>query len=153
MNQSPKGIHLDKHQWLDKVHQQRKKRSVSIGDFLVAQGTPVTYYNISEHSKSFDDNGKGIHMNTIKRNEELHEYFKQHSRTYKVKNTRKKTVIPSKFDETALRRISSERDVNNAKKKYMQLSKEELVNRLIAVEQYVAENHQRWVANHFEQFK
>lgn len=36
--------------------------------------------------------------------------------------------------ETALRRISSECDVNNAKKKYMQLSKDELVNRLIAVE-------------------
>lgn len=94
MNQSPKGIHLDKHHWLDKVHQQRKKRSVSIGkqtiDFLVAQGIPVTYHNISEHSKSFDDNGKGIHMNTIKRNEELHAYYKQHSRTYKVKNTRKK---------------------------------------------------------------
>ena len=29
---------------------------------------------------------------------------------------------------------------NNAKKKYMKLSKDELVNRLIEVEQYVAEN-------------
>lgn len=157
MNQSPKGIHSDKHQWLDKVHQQRKKRSVSIGkqtiDFLVDQDIPVTYRNISEHSKSFDDNGKGIHMNTIKRNEDLHAYYKQHSRTYKVKHTRKKSVKPSIFDETVLRRISSERDINNAKKKYMQLSKEELVNRLIAVEQYVVENQKRWVANHFEQFK
>lgn len=133
------------------------RNSVSIGiqtiDFLVDQDIPVTYLNISEHSKSFDDNGKGIHMNTIKRNEELHAYYQQHSRTYKLKNTHKKSVMPSKFDETALRRISSERDVNNAKKKYMQLSKEELVNRLIAVEQYVAENQERWVANHFEQFK
>lgn len=93
MNQSPKGIHSDKYQWLDKVHQQRKKRSVSIGiqtiDLLVAQGIPVTYHNISEHSKAFDDKGKGIHMNTIKRNEKLHAYYQQHSRTYKVKNTRK----------------------------------------------------------------
>ena len=157
MNQSSKGIHSDKHQWLDKVHQQRKKRSVSIGkqtiDFLVGQDIPVTYHNISENSKSFDDNGKGIHMNTIKRNEDLHAYYKQHSRTYKVKHTRKKSVMLSKFDETALRRISSERDVNNAKKKYMQLSKDDLVNRLIAVEQYVAQNQERWVANHFEQFK
>ncbi|MGY3186903.1 hypothetical protein [Lysinibacillus sp. TE18511] len=157
MNQSPKGIHLDKHHWLDKVHQQRKKRSVSIGkqtiDFLVAQGIPVTYHNISEHSKSFDDNGKGIHVNTIKRNEELHAYYKQHSRTYKVKNTRKKPVLPSKFDEVTLRGISPERDINNAKNKYMQLTKEELVNRLISVEQYVAENQKRWVANYFEQFK
>lgn len=35
----------------------------------------------------------------------------------------------------------------------MRLSKEELVNRLIEVEQYVAENQKRWVANHFKQFK
>lgn len=157
MNQSPEEIHSDKRQWLDKVHQQRKERSISIGiqtiDFLVEQGIPVTYHNIWEHSKAFDDKEKGIHMNTIKRNEELHAYYKQHSRTYKVKNTRKKSVKPSKFDETALRRISSERDVNNAKKKYMQLSKEELVNRLIGLEQYVAENQQRWVINQFEQFK
>ncbi|MEK5217069.1 MULTISPECIES: hypothetical protein [Psychrobacillus] len=157
MNQSPKGIHLDNHQWLDKVHQQRKKRSVSIGiqtiDFLVAQDIPVTYHNISEHSKAFDDKEKGIHINTIKRNEELYEYYKKHSRTYKVKNARKKPEKPTTFDESTLRRISPNRDSDNARKKYMQLSKAELVNRLIEVEQYVAENQRRWVSNQFEQFK
>ena len=61
--------------------------------------------------------------------------------------------MPSTFDEASLRRISSERDVNIAKKRYTQLSKEELVNRLIAVEKYVAENQERWVTNQFEQFK
>jgi hypothetical protein len=61
--------------------------------------------------------------------------------------------MPPTFDEASLRRISSERDVNIAKKRYMQLSKEELVNRLIAVEKYVAENQERWVTNQFEQFK
>ncbi|WP_339262122.1 hypothetical protein [Lysinibacillus sp. FSL K6-3209] len=157
MNQSPEEIHSDKFQWLDKVHQQRKERSVSIGiqtiDFLVKQGISVTYHNISEHSKAFDDKKKGIHINTIKRNEELYEYYKKHSRTYKVKNTRKKPEKPSTFDESTLRRISPNRDSNNARKKYMQLSKAELVNRLIEVEQYVADNQQRWVSNQFEQFK
>ncbi|MBQ0140251.1 MAG: hypothetical protein KBT36_13275 [Kurthia sp.] len=156
MNQSPEEIHSDKRQWLDKVHQQRKERSVSIGiqtiDFLVKQGIPVTYHNIWERSKAFDDKGKGIHMNTIKRNEELHAYYKQHSRSYKVKNARKKPVKPSKFDESTLRKISLERDLNIVSKKYMQLSKKELVNRLIAVEQYVAENQERWVINQFEKF-
>lgn len=41
----------------------------------------------------------GIRQNTIKRNEELHSYYQKHSRTYKIKNTRKKPVIPSTFDE------------------------------------------------------
>ncbi|WP_391202765.1 hypothetical protein [Psychrobacillus sp. L4] len=61
--------------------------------------------------------------------------------------------MPSTFDEASLRKISSERDVNIAKKRYMQLSKEELVNRLIGVEKYAAENQERWVTNQFEQFK
>lgn len=157
MNQSSERIHSDKRQWLDKVHQQRKERSVSIGiqtiDFLVEQGIPVTYHNIWEHSKAFDDKEKGIHINTIKRNEELYEYYKKHSRTFKVKNARKKPVKPSKFDESTLRRISPERELTNVRKKYMQLSKDELINRLIEVEQYVAENQRRWISNQFEQFK
>ena len=157
MKQQQSLTHSDKRQWLHKVHKQRKERSLTIGiqtiDFLLEQTIPVTYHNISEHSKAFDEKGKGIHQNTIKRNGELHSYYQKPSRTYKVKNTRKNPVIPSIFDEASLRRISSERDVSIAKKRYMQLSKEELANRLIAVEKYVAENQERWVTNQFEQFK
>lgn len=157
MNQSLQGIHSDKRQWLDKVHQQRKERSISIGirtiDFLVSKGIPVTYHNISYHSKAFDEKEKGIHINTIKRNEELYEHYKKNSKTYKIKNARKKPEKLSTFDESTLRRVSPDRDLNNARKKYMQLSKEELVNRLIGVEQYVAENQRRWVSDQFEHFK
>lgn len=120
MNQSPSAPHSDKWQWLDKVHQQRKDRSLTIGiqttDFLVEEGIPVTYHNISEYSNAFDEKGNGIHQNTIKRNEELHSYYQQHSRTYKVKNTRKKPVMPTELDEASLRRISSEHDINITKK-------------------------------------
>lgn len=157
MNRKQELIHSDKREWLEKVHQQRKERSVCIGiqtiDFLVSKGIPVTYHNISDHSKAFDDKEKGIHINTIKRNEELYEYYKKHSRSYAVKNTRKKPENPSIFDESTLRRISPKRDLKTAKKRYMQLSKEDLVNRLIEVEQYVVQNQQRWVNNQFERFK
>ncbi|MGL6031397.1 MAG: hypothetical protein ACRC0Q_04375 [Kurthia gibsonii] len=66
-------------------------------------------------------------MNTIKCNEELYENYKKHSRSY---NARKKPEKPTTFDESTLRK-----GLTNARKKYMQLSKEELVKRLIAVEQ------------------
>ena len=120
MKQQQSLTHSDKRQWLHKVHKQRKERSLTIGiqtiDFLLEQTIPVTYHNISEHSKALDEKGKGIHQNTIKRNGELHSYYQKHSRTYKVKNTRKNPVIPSIFDEASLRRISSERDVSIAKR-------------------------------------
>lgn len=58
------------------MHPQRKERSLTIGiqtiDFLVEQSIPVTYYNISEHSKAVDERGKGIHQNTIKRIEHFY---------------------------------------------------------------------------------
>jgi len=34
------------------------------------------------------------------KNEALHAYYQKHSRTYKLKNMHKKSVKPSKFDET-----------------------------------------------------
>ncbi|MFJ8260645.1 hypothetical protein ACIQ4I_01615 [Rummeliibacillus sp. NPDC094406] len=157
MNQLSSTIHSDKRQWLDKVHQQRKERSVSIGietiEYLIKQGIPVTYHNISQHSKQFDTQGKGIHPNTIKSNDELYTYYKKHSKTFKVNRVRKKLKTPPKFDESSIRKISTNRNIDVVKKKYMKFSKEELVNKLIAVEQYIAENQSRWVANHFEQFK
>lgn len=116
MNRKQELIHSDKKEWLEKVHQQRKDRSVSIGiqtiDFLVSKGIPVTYHNISHHSKAFDDKEKGIHINTIKRNEELYEHYKKHSRSYKIKNARKKPEKPSTFDESTLRRISLRKRIN-----------------------------------------
>src|SRR5699024_10871640 len=124
MKQQQSLTHSDKRQWLHKVHNQRKERPLTIG-------IQAIHYLLEQ---TIHQKGKGIHQNTIKRNGELHSYYQKHSRTYKVKNTRKNPVIPSIFDEASLRRISSERDVSIAKKRYMQLSKEELANRLIAVE-------------------
>ncbi|WP_286924498.1 MULTISPECIES: hypothetical protein [Lysinibacillus] len=68
MNQSSNITHSDKRQWLEKVHKQRRERSISIGmetiDMLVNQSIPVTYHNISEYSKLLDQTCKGIHPNT-----------------------------------------------------------------------------------------
>ena len=97
--------HSDKRPWLDRVHQQRKERSVSLGmatiDFLVKQEIPVTYHTIREHSKQVDPQGKGIHPNTIKRNDELYAYYQKHSHTYKVNQVRKNEVF-----EVVQRRVS-----------------------------------------------
>lgn len=51
------------------------------------------------------------------------------------------------------RKVKPNRNVDNAQRKYMKLSKKELVQRLILAEQYIAENNSKWVANYFEMFK
>ena len=45
------------------------------------------------------------------------------------------------------------RNLDNLRRKYMKLTKEELVKRLILAEEYIAENNTKWVSNYFESFK
>lgn len=80
--------------WLKESHRKRSNRSVEIGiqaiDLLIENAEPVTYSNIDEVSKKIDPKGKGIHHNTIRTNEELNEYYRQHSLTYKQKRKQKR---------------------------------------------------------------
>ena len=86
--------------WLKESHQKRSNRSVEIGkqaiDLLVKKSEPVTYTNVADISKEIDPEGKGIHPNTIRTNEQLYEYYKQHSLTYKQKEN-SKNVKPNQY--------------------------------------------------------
>lgn len=145
--------------WLKESHQKRRNRSVEIGkqviDLLIKNGAKVTYSNVSKISKEIDPEGKGIHPNTIRTNETLHEYYKQHSLTYKQKVNSKnaKSNIDTDMEDTDFRKIKPNRSVENVQRKYMKLSKKELVHRLFLAEQYIAENNSKWVTKHFEMFK
>jgi hypothetical protein len=144
--------------WLKESHKKRSNRSVYIGkraiDSLIKKGELITYTNVAIASKEIDPEGKGIHPNTIRANEELYGYYKQHSLTFKQKENSKnvKPTINTEID-IDFRKINPNRSVENAQRKYMKLSKKELVQRLILAEQYIAENNSKWVANYFEMFK
>lgn len=145
--------------WLKESHQKRRTRSVEIGkqaiELLVKKGESVTYTNVAEVSKDIDPEGIGIHPNTIRTNEQLYDYYKQHSLTYKQKekNKNKKPNFNTDMTDIDFCRIKPNRNLDNIQRKYMKLSKKELVQRLILSEQYIAENNSKWVANHFEMFK
>lgn len=145
--------------WLKSVHESRSKRSLLLGkeaiDLLVKQNLSVTLKTVSEKAKEIDPEGKGIHRNTITTNQELNEYYKQHSKTYKQKTNSQKSVQNRsvEFAPVDYRRIRAERNLENAERKYMKLSKKELVQRLLYAEQYIAEHNGAWIAKQFEQFK
>ncbi|TDK58147.1 hypothetical protein E2K98_24845 [Bacillus salipaludis] len=145
--------------WLKESHQKRRSRSVEIGkkaiDLLVKNEKSVTYSNITDISKEIDPEGKGIHPNTIRTNEQLYEYYKQHSLTYKQKENSKKVKSVSNItmDDIDFRKIKPNRNAENTQRKYMKLSKKELVQRLLLAEQYIADNSSKWVADHFQKFK
>ncbi|MBG9617627.1 hypothetical protein [Bacillus cereus] len=140
--------------WLNGVYESRSQRSLLLGkgaiDLLVKQNLPVTLKTVSEKSKEIDSEGKGIHPNTITKNPELNEYYKQNSKTYKQKLNSNKSLqkrsVP--FTPVDYRRIRSDRNIENKERKYMKMSKKELVQRLI-----LAENNKMWTEKQFEQFQ
>lgn len=145
--------------WLKEVHESRSQRSLLLGkkaiDLLVKQNLSVTLKNISEKSKEIAPEGKGIHPNTIRTNEQLYKYYKQHSKTYKQKENRKniKQNRSVTIKDIDFRKVNPNRNEDNVRRKYMKLSKRELVQRIIQAEQYIAENNINWIRNHFERFK
>lgn len=142
--------------WLHEVHEKNKARSFEIGksaiDSLVKEGKSVTLNNIHNKSKEIDPVGKGIHPNTIKTNELLYTYYKEYSRTYKQRQTKKAPTRQKVIRAADLRRLNPQRDLVNLHQKYMKLTKQELVSRLIQAEQFIAENHSKWTASIFEGF-
>ncbi|HDR7893179.1 hypothetical protein COM24_29085 [Bacillus toyonensis] len=145
--------------WLKGVHESRSQRSLLLGkgaiDLLVKQNLPVTLKTVSEKSKEIDSEGKGIHPNTITTNPQLNEYYKQHSKTYKQKSNSNQSLQKCSvaFTSVDYRRIRADRSIENTERKYIKMSKKELVQRLILAEQYIAENNEAWVAKQFEQFQ
>ncbi|WP_242314434.1 hypothetical protein [Bacillus cereus group sp. BfR-BA-01355] len=145
--------------WLKNNHLASSQRVVELGrkviDLLVKADRPVTFSSISEESKKIDTKGKGIHENTIRTNKELYDYYKQHSTTYKRKQNSNRTSSAnfSSIEDTDYRKLIHKRDPEYQKKKYMKLTKGELIQKLIYAEQYIVENNKNWVTNHFEKFK
>jgi hypothetical protein len=146
----------DDRPWLHTVHEKNKARSFQLGksaiDSLVNEGRSVTLNSIHHKSKEVDPTSKGIHPNTIKTNELLFDYYKQHSHTYKQRQTNKPPSQLNLTQDTDLRRIRPNRDLAHLRQKYMQLTKQELVDKLIQAEQFIAENHSKWTASIFEGF-
>jgi hypothetical protein len=44
------------------------------------------------------------------------------------------------------------RDIENVRKRYRKMTKEELIEKLIQAEQYIAENHENWIVEQFKAF-
>lgn len=139
--------------WLEEGYQAKKNRTLSLGkeaiDKLMEAGKRVSYRNIEAMSKEIDPEKKGIHANSVKFNEELYQYY------LKFANLKKTTKTPSRILEKpfSYQHLKENRDLNDVKRRYLQLSRSELVARLIQAEEYIAKRQHDWKKSIFEQFK
>jgi hypothetical protein len=142
-------------EWLQASYDKRKSRSVELGvkaiDELIKEGKSVSYRTVSDKSKAIDPEGIGIHQNTIRKNPELHNHFLKLCTT-KAYRPRKRSYKPLDDDLDAFKHIKEDRDIDRVRQRYMQLTKPELVDLLIRMEQYIAYQNQYWLKSEFEKY-
>lgn len=124
--------------WLKRYHEARRQRTVDIViatvDDLLADGQAVTLEAIFTRSREVDPEGKGIKKAGILGNAEAHAYYRKYSVTYRSgrgQQRRKSKIHVS----TQPSRIASNRDVQRVRQRYLKQAKNDLVERLLAVEQ------------------
>ncbi|MBD2098483.1 hypothetical protein H6F90_25770 [Trichocoleus sp. FACHB-591] len=140
-------------QWLqEKVYSPKMERTVRLVkasvDALVQAKQTVSKATVVAKSKELDPEGQGVCASAIKRNADAFAYYEKH-RSYKEPQGRR--VVPAKESiETDSLRIKPNRDENRARQRYLKLTKEQLVARLIVVENAFAQQQECWNQNNDE---
>ncbi len=120
-------------------------------DQLVEERQTVTIEAICRTSSTLDPEGRGVKKSAILENPEAHAYYRQHSTSYqKMKQRARKPKRKSSSPVPQTLRIDPNRDVDRARYRYLQLTKAEMVERLLTVEQAFAEAQQQLAQLQFE---
>ena len=143
--------HHEPHPWLEeKVYAKLRQRTVDLVkqsvDALRKDQQRVSLSAIISRSKALDTegNGKGISESAILDNQEARSYYEQH-RTWQ--GNRKRRAKPLAMASPAQPGpVKSDRNEQRARQRYLRMSKEALVERLLAVEQTSAQERERWLS-------
>lgn len=151
-NQGPNNTR-EPHPWLQKHYQEKRERTVRLVkatvDQLVKEQQAVTIEAICRKSIECDPEHRGVKKSAILENPEAHAYYRQHSTSYKAAQARKRRghLIVS---ATRSLRIDSQRNVERTRYRYMQMTKPQIIERLLMVEQAYAELEQQQARLQFE---
>jgi hypothetical protein len=132
------------HPWLQKHYQEKRERTVRLVkatvDQLVKEKQTVTIEAICHKSAEIDAEGRGVKKSALLENQEAHAYYRAHSASYRAAQTRKRTGKAARTSAQAHPlRIDPQRDGDRARYRYLQMTKSEIVERLLTVEQAYAE--------------
>jgi hypothetical protein len=132
------------HPWLQKHYQEKRDRTVRLVkaavDQLVKEKQTVTIEAICRKSAEIDPEGRGVKKSALLENQEAHAYYREHSASYRAAQTRKRTGKAAKaLAQAQPLRIDPQRNADRARYRYLQMTKPEIVERLLQVEQAYAE--------------
>lgn len=142
-NETSNGMR-EPHPWLKIHYQEKRQRTVRLVkaavDQLIQERQTVTIEAICRKSVEIDPEGRGVKKSALLENREAHAYYCEHSASYRAAKSRKRASKSTKNATQAHPlRIDPHRDVDRARYRYSQMTKSEIVERLLTVEQAYAE--------------
>lgn len=143
------------HPWLQKHYQEKRERTIRLVkatvDQLVKEKQTVTIEAICHKSAQIDEEGRGVKKSAVLENQEAHAYYRAHSVSYRAAAARKRTGKAAKTSAQAHPlRVDLHRDVDRARYRYLQMTKPEIVERLLQVEHAYAELAEQQARLQFE---
>ncbi len=151
-NQDPNDHH-EPHPWLEeKVYAKLRQRTVDLVrqsvDALRKDKQRVSLATVAAKSKELDPDHRGISESAILDNQEARAYYEQHRSWRGSPRKRAKTLAAA--PPASLRSIKPGRDEQRVRRRYLRMSKEALVERLITAERTLAEQRERWLGQQDE---
>lgn len=145
--------HHEPHPWLEeKVYAKHRQRTVDLVkqsvDALRKDKQRVSLATVAAKSKELDTNHRGISESAILDNQEARVYYEQH-RSWRGSSRKraKPLAVASSAQPLA---VKPGRDEQRVRQRYLRLSKEALVERLITAERTLAEQRERWLGQQDE---
>lgn len=145
--------HPEPHPWLEeKVYAKLRQRTVDLVkqsvDALRKDKQRVSLATIVAKSKELDLEHRGVSESAILDNQEARAYYEQH-RTFQGNCKRRAkplaVALPAQPGP-----VKSDRNEQRARQRYLRMSKEALVERLITVERIWAQERERWLTQQDE---
>lgn len=139
--------------WLqEQVYTPKRQRTVDLVhqsvDALRQGKQRVSLATVVAKSKELDSEKKGVSESAILDNQEARAYYEQH-RSWRGSSTKrsKQLVVASSAQPLV---VKSSRDEQRVRQRYMRMSKEALVDRLVIIERTLAEQRERWLSQQDE---
>jgi hypothetical protein len=153
-NQDPSDHH-EPHPWLEeKVYAKLRQRTINLVkqsvDTLLKDKQRISLSTVAAKSKELDaeGNGKGISESAILDNQEARAYYEQHRSWRGSSGKGAKSLVVA--TSTSSGGVKLGRDEQRVRQRYLRMSKESLVERLITTERMLAEQRERWLSQQDE---
>jgi hypothetical protein len=151
-NQDPNDHH-EPFPWLEKVYIKLRQRTVDLVrqsvDALRKDKQRVSLSTVAAKSKELDPEHRGVSESAILDNQEARAYYEQHRSWRGSSRKRAKPLAATASASPGVAKPG--RDEQRVRQRYLRMSKEALVERLLAVERMYAEQRERWLSQQDEE--